>query len=320
MSRMFIFFMLFIGAVAFSVPEAEAKRFGGGGSFGKQRSVSPAQQRQAQPAPSRQQQNQAAPNRQGQQSSGASRWLGPLAGLAAGGLLAAMLFGDGFSGLQIMDFLLIAALAVGAFFLFRMLRRRTASAPQPSPASGPSYDQHEDAGDGEFQREQSAPTAGSGSRRFEVPEIGSDLADGDGVGRGGASAEAIRVRPDWFDEASFLEGAKTHFIRLQAAWDKADMQDIREYTTPELFAHLTLERQKLAGENFTEVVSLETELLDLAEEGDVIIASIRYVGLVREERGAEPTAIREIWHVQRAVDNPQADWFIAGIQQEEESD
>ena len=74
---------LFIG-LSFSF-DAEARRFGGGKSFGaapKHRQVQPQQ---------RQQQKQAQPqqNNTGKTAatSGASRWLGPLAGIAAGGLL-----------------------------------------------------------------------------------------------------------------------------------------------------------------------------------------------------------------------------------------
>jgi predicted lipid-binding transport protein (Tim44 family) len=50
-----------------------------------------------------------APGRAPAAASGASRWLGPLAGLAAGGLLASMFMGDGFQGMQIMDFLIMAS-------------------------------------------------------------------------------------------------------------------------------------------------------------------------------------------------------------------
>ena len=107
-----------------TLPEpAEAKRFGGGGNVGKQYNMPhQADAPRATQTPS-QAQGPAAAGMRTPQTSGASRWLGPLAGLAAGGLLASLFFGDAFSGFQFMDFLLIAALAVGAFLIFRMLRR-----------------------------------------------------------------------------------------------------------------------------------------------------------------------------------------------------
>lgn len=265
------------------VIDAEARRLGGGKSLGRSapshsQSAAP-QQRQATDA---QRQN---PTAAPPQRSGASRWLGPLAGLAAGGLLAALLFGDGFEGFQILDFLLLALLAFMAFKLFRALRGQ--SAPMARTA-------HATAGGGAhggFEHQQ--PPAGGGAEQLQ------------GV-----------HRPGWFNESEFLKAAKAHFIRLQAAWDQGDMQDIREYTTPELFAELTLERQSYGGERqFTEVVSLDAELLDLAREGERIVASVRYWGLIREQQGAEAQPFSEIWHIQRKESEANANWYVAGIEQ-----
>lgn len=278
--------MLLVGLFSLSlvIDDAEARRFGGGKSLGKQ---SPAFSRQApqnqQSATSQQQ------ARQPGATSGASRWLGPLAGLAAGGLLAAMLFGDGFEGFQFLDFLLIAGLAFLGFKLFKAMRARSAMSSQQRYAAA-------------------GPAAGTGT--FETPEIGSGLP--------GNQAVTASSRPAWFDEEEFLRAAKTHFIRLQAAWDAGDMKDIREYTTPELFAELTLERQQSDNvDQFTEVVSLNAELLDVVTLGDQVTASVRYSGLIREAQGAEPQAFSEVWHIQRTLNDPQADWYVAGIQQED---
>ena len=127
------FFAVFL-MVGLTVPDAEARRMGGGKSFGAapMHKSQPAQRQQApqqQATPRNQQTNPAA-------TSGASRWLGPLAGIAAGGLLAAMLFGDGFQGLQLFDILIFGLLA---FVLFKLFSRRTAQAMQrqPHPAGGP---------------------------------------------------------------------------------------------------------------------------------------------------------------------------------------
>lgn len=261
------------------VDDAEARRLGGGKSLGRsapaQSQPSAPQQRQAVPA---QRQNPAGA------TSGARRWLGPLAGLAAGGLLAALLFGDAFEGFQLLDFLLLALLVFVAFRLFRALRGQ--SAPMARAA-------HATAGGGAHGGFEYRAPAGGGAERLQ------------GV-----------HRPGWFNEAEFLKAARTHFIRLQAAWDQGDMQDIREYTTPELFAELTLERQSHGGERqFTEVVSLDAELLDLAREGERIVASVRYSGLIREQRGAEPQPFSEIWYIQRKENEAGANWYVAGIEQ-----
>jgi predicted lipid-binding transport protein (Tim44 family) len=126
-------------------------------------------------------------------------------------------------------------------------------------------------------------------------------------------------RPAWFDEEAFLRAAKTHFIRLQAAWDKQDLKELAEYTTPELFAELSLQLQDRGAQaNYTEVVSLDAELIDLVTEGDRVIASVRFSGLIREGENVEAQPFSEVWHVQRSLSEPGANWYVAGIQQSSE--
>jgi len=298
-----------------ALPEsAEAKRLGGGGSLGKQYKTLP---RQAQP-PQKTTPSQAASTARTPQTSGASRWLGPLAGLAAGGLLASLLFGDAFEGFQFMDFLLIAALAIGAFMLFRMLRRgRAAATPFGAGALGSTLPAG--AGPG---------TAADAYARTPSPEH-SDLA-GAGAAEaaprtGGFIPPAMGAMPPepvgtdqfpyWFDGISFIDGAKTHFIRLQAAWDRADFRDIRDYTTPQLFAELQRERERLGGTQYTEVVRLQAELLTLQRDEDMAVASVRFSGLIREEEQGVAQEFNEVWHVQHPWASPEGDWHIAGIQQ-----
>ena len=278
-----------LAATLVTLPEAEARRFGGGLNLGKQssapRSAPPKQTQQA--APARQ---QAAPGAR----SGASRWLGPLAGLAAGGLLASLFFGDAFEGFQILDFLLIAALVFGGVVLFRAMRRGAPSPVGQGAYAGPS-------GGG--------PPMGTG---YLPPSLG---------GSAPSAMAGEDQAPVWFDGPAFLEGAKTHFIRLQAAWDEADFRDIREYTTPQLFAELQRERSRLGNEaQYTEVVTLDAQLAGVRREGDLVVASVLFSGLIREEESATASSFQELWHVQHAWDNRDGDWFIAGVQQVEVED
>ncbi|NCA70113.1 MAG: Tim44 domain-containing protein [Sphingobacteriia bacterium] len=291
--------MITIGTLAMPV-QVEAKRFGGGSSVGKQSSGMQRQAAQPQRPPQQQAQGQAQPGQaqaaaaQRPAASGASRWLGPLAGLAAGGLLAALLFGDGFEGLQIMDFMLILLLVVGGFMLFRFLRRQAGR-----PAMAP-------AGAGAYQRGAAIPPASRSARPSPLHA---------GMGTRSGPAAGDDDAPAWFDDAGFVEGAKSHFIRLQASWDHADFTDLRAYTTPELFAELQREREKTQGPQSTEVVRLDAELVGVLREGDLVVASILFSGLIREEEHGPADAFREIWHVQHRWDSPAGDWLIAGIQQ-----
>jgi predicted lipid-binding transport protein (Tim44 family) len=290
-------FASFIG-LALGGMDAEAKRLGGGKSMGRSAPVfKPRTPPQATPAQQpRQSQQQAARTASGQpRASGASRWLGPLAGLAAGGLLASLFFGDAFEGFQFFDFLLIGLLIFGAVMLFRALRARSAPlGPRPAPAP---------AG-----MNRAAPRPQGGRPSFEIPEIRS--------AGGGAAGPAEEQRPAWFDEAQFLRAAKNHFVRLQAAWDVGNMEEIREYMTPQLFAELEAERRNYGGQRqYTEVVSVDTELLGLATERDHVVASVRYGGMIREEKGAPAHPFTEIWHIERSLRDPKANWYIAGIEQ-----
>jgi predicted lipid-binding transport protein (Tim44 family) len=53
--------------------------------------------------------------------------------------------------------------------------------------------------------------------------------------------------PAGFDTEAFLRHAKASFIRMQAAWDRSDVNDLREFTTPEVFAELQLQIQERGG-------------------------------------------------------------------------
>ncbi len=297
--------MITVGILS-SPADVEAKRLGGGMNLGKQSS---GMQRQAAPPAQAQRPGQQSPAQTapGQRpASGMSRWLGPLAGLAAGGLLASLFFGDAFNGFQIMDFLLIALLAVGGFMLFRMWKRSQARPgvaaagvgggfAQPGPASA-------------YERRIQAKSAAFGGR----PDS-SILHPGMGDQSGPVAGDDDV--PSWFDGPGFLESAKTHFIRLQAAWDEADLRDIREYTTPRLFADLQRERQKIEGTQYTEVVRLSSELVGVKHEDDLVVASVLFSGLIREDEQGVAEDFREIWHVQHRRETSEGDWLIAGIQQ-----
>ena len=296
MKILFAFVLALFAATLVTLPDAEAKRFGGGMSLGKQFKSTPrTAPRQAQQGAANSSKAAGAAGAAGR-TSGASRWLGPLAGLAAGGLLASLFMGDGFEGIQFMDILLIGGLIIGGMMLFKAMRRRS-----PAVAG---------AGASAYGGPVPAPTMGRDQGQgLMLPNLGA-------AAGAATAAEGEDEAPSWFDGASFLEGSKTHFIRLQAAWDKADFRDIREYTTPQLYAELQRERQRLGeGAQYTEVVTLDAEIVGIRRDGDQAVASVVFAGLIREEENAAADSFREIWHVQHDWDKSEGDWFIAGVQQ-----
>jgi predicted lipid-binding transport protein (Tim44 family) len=118
--------------------------------------------------------------------------------------------------------------------------------------------------------------------------------------------------PAGFDAQAFLRGAKTNFIKLQLANDAGAMEEIREFTTDEMFSELSRERAR-AGQQ-TDVVALDAQLLEVATEGDRHWASVRFSGQVRETPGGEAAAFSEVWHLAKPV-NGSSGWLLAGIQQ-----
>jgi predicted lipid-binding transport protein (Tim44 family) len=122
--------------------------------------------------------------------------------------------------------------------------------------------------------------------------------------------------PAAFDAEGFARTAKMIFIRLQAANDSADLNDLRAFTSPEMFAELSMDlRDRPAGhQQTTEVVSIESEVLDVTDEVTQQVVSVRFRGQVREEAGAQPVAVDEVWHLTKPTDGSRS-WAIAGIEQ-----
>lgn len=252
----FILVTFFIFGLA--TTEAQAKRFGGGRSFGMQRSTSSFTR-------SRPTQSPLQPNVNRSRS-----WLAPLAGIMAGGLIASLFMGNGFgSGL-------LAWLAVGTVLLLvvRLLRPRTQPHYQTSNHS--MYEMNRN----QYTASQPTPLTSSA------------------------------VYPTDFDSNAFLREAKVQFLRLQTANDNKNLNDIREFTTPEIFAEIQLQIQERDDHhNQTVVDLLDAELVDVSVETPYTIASVRFTGRIREENVA--SAINEIWHFRKEGFH----WLVSGVQQ-----
>jgi predicted lipid-binding transport protein (Tim44 family) len=261
---------------AMVVEDVEARRLGAGRSTGVQRNVTaPPAQTPARPA-----QQQAAPAGQQQNAAPAAaasqnRWLPMLGGLALGGLLGYLFAGNGLLGI-----LVVALLAVGIALAVRaLMRRRTAEAPRPMQLAG-------------FGRDMAAappPAQASAPQRAAVPA--------------------------GFDSAGFLRAAKLNFVKLQMANDSGRLDEIREFTTPELFEDLRREVvERGAAAQHTDVARLDADLLEVATQGGSHWASVRFSGTVRESPGTAAEGFEEVWNLVKPVDGSSG-WLLAGIQQ-----
>ena len=308
-------------------PEADAKRLGGARSSGMQRSTpdKPVQNSQATPAtPANAATPASAPAAGATAAAPKRNWLGPIAGLAAGLGLAALFSSLGM-GAGLANFVMIALLALVAVVAIRFLMRRFGPNAQGSPlamagaaagtgaapvASPPPRFVDERPG---MQRDALAPTIGSDLR----PPLAVDgLAPAAPAAAGLATgAPVVHTLPAGFDREAFERLAKMIFIRMQAANDSADLNDLRNFTTPELFASLRLDLQDRGdAKQATDVQKVEAQVLDFAEEREQQIVSVRFTGLVKEAEGTAAEAFDEIWHLVKPKDDSR-NWSIAGIQQ-----
>jgi len=299
--RILAFLTLALFTFSLMAFDAEARRMGGGKSLGKQRDSMNLNKQQAAPKPQPQQAAGASTAAAGgAAAAGGSKWLGPLAGLAAGGLLAALFMGGAFDGINMMDILVLIALAAGIFFVMRMLGRR-------AQAQGGTSRPMQYAGGGVGQTTGGMPSSGHDGATAGRDSFSTNVQQPD---------QANTSIPADFDEDGFLKQAKRSFIALQAAHDAQDLEEIRDFTTPELLAGLIpqIKQHSSAGQQ-TEVLFIEANLLDLVTEGNQAVASVRFNGQLRESPDAQAESFDEIWHVQKDLDDRRSAWLLAGIQQ-----
>ena len=300
---------------------SEAARLGGGKSSGMQRAAP------AKPAQNTPPSNAASPTPATPAAAPAPapkrNWMGPLAGLAAG-LGIAALFSHFGMGEGLANFVMIALLAVAAFVVIRLVMRRFGGGgAQASPMAMAGASAGAGAGavaqpPPRFVDERPGMQTDT-QRAALAPVIGSNLQPPLAVS-GLAAAAAINTPtaptlPPGFDREAFERLAKMIFIRMQAANDSADLNDLRTFTTPELFASLRIDlHDRGDAKQQTDVVKVEAQVLELAEEAGQQIVSVRFEGLIRETAGAEPAPFDEVWHLVKPSDDSRA-WAIAGIQQ-----
>lgn len=303
MKKLLMAAVVSLSALMLVAPQADAKRLGGGGSFGKQSQSysrqAPSQYSQptnaAKPAP--------APGTAGAAGTAAAKpspWKGMLGGALLGLGLGALLSHFGIGGAlagMISTVLMIALFAFIIMFVIRMIRSNRGAPSEPSFANG--YSQE--------------PMA-----RSITPEIGSGLNPASSAAAGGAATSMgapVEALPADFNVESFLRNAKGYFIRLQAAWDRGDVNDIREFTTPEMFAELRLQLQERgATPNVTDVVSLDAVFYGVETVGQEYIASVKFSGMIREADHAPTEPFTEAWNLSKPV-NGSGGWVLAGIQQ-----
>jgi predicted lipid-binding transport protein (Tim44 family) len=198
---------------------------------------------------------------------------------------------------------------MAALFVWRMLRGGNAARPMErrmEPAYGGA----------------SAPRAEPASAPAYVPQPRSTARPGSVAATlGGTGSTDVMQSPPRpgnvpadFDAEGFLRNAKVHFHRLQAAWDRRDLGDLSEFTTPEVFAELRTQLSEQAGATRNDVATLDADLLGIDEGPGDWLASVRFRGTIREDGGSAAETFEEIWNLSKRKDG-RTGWLLAGIQQ-----
>ncbi|MCU7369682.1 Tim44-like domain-containing protein [Paucibacter sp. O1-1] len=283
-----------IAALSLSLVAADvqAKRLGGGGM---KRSVPTQPAKPATPpqnAPAQQQ--NAAPQQAAAPTAGAAAaapkrsWMGPVAGLAAGLGLAALAshfgFGEALANIMTMVLLGLVVMVVIGFVMRRMAAKKAASQGLQFAGAGAPFGQ--------------AP----------APVMPAPMA----MPAGGSAPVAAAPVSD-FDTSGFEQIAKRVFIRMQAANDAGDQNDLRRFTTPEMYASIQQELLDRKGTQRTDVLELQAQVVERVEERGEQIVSVRFSGLIREQSEAAAQPFDEVWHLVRPLDESR-EWAIAGIQ------
>ena len=284
MKKLWIGFAAALLSVGLIATEADAAKLGGARSLGAQRNVTSAPPAAAPAKPAQQAAPAAA---QPQPATGFARWAPLLGGLALGGALGWLMGANGMGGLMV-GLLLVGLLVFAGIFVVRMLTQRRGEAPQRMQYAG----------------------LGMGNETVAAPPpsqaAGVDVQ---------AAPVATGNLPAGFDVAGFLRGAKLNYMKLQIANDQGNLDELREFTTDELFEELKKDVAARGGaKQQTDVMALNADLLEVVTEADKHWASVRFSGTLRESPGDAPQGFEEVWNLAKPVSGP-GGWQLAGIQQ-----
>jgi predicted lipid-binding transport protein (Tim44 family) len=268
---------------------AEAKKLGGGKSFGSVFKTAP--------APKKATTNSFNSNKSATTNNTSNKrglMGGLLGGLLAGGLLAAF-FGGAFEGIQFMDILIMGLIAFLIFkFMRGMLGAKQASMNQNQPAyGGMNREPHAQPNVHNFEQSSGASTGGFGAQ---------------------AQSDVPHNYPQGFDKAAFIEGAREHYRILQGAWNYNQLDTIKEYVSESLFEDLKSERAKLEGEQHTDVMYVDAEIVRADYDQNRAQLSLQFSGRYRDAVEGIEEDIEDIWHLERDLTVPDAPWMIIGIQ------
>jgi hypothetical protein len=119
--------------------------------------------------------------------------------------------------------------------------------------------------------------------------------------------------PPALGRVQLLKELRLHFVSLQTAWDRGEMDSMRSLTTPEMLHEFSQQGQdagSISVGQCTEVVLLRAHLLGFEDLRGALVVTVEFSGLMREgpERGADP--FRELWMLTKSKQGSE-NWRLA---------
>jgi len=134
---------------------------------------------------------------------------------------------------------------------------------------------------------------------------------------------ARALRPQ-IDENHFLQAARDIFVRMQSAWDKQDIDDIRHFCTAEVAGKIEADLQGMGGiRTHNEVGMLDGSIVDSWIEADHEWVAVEFTAMLREQEldaegsttGETTHEVHETWIFRHDPQSEDPTWYLAGIQQ-----
>jgi len=104
---------------------------------------------------------------------------------------------------------------------------------------------------------------------------------------------------------------------MQSSWDKRDLEDIRQFVSPEVWAEIEHQAQEDPQSGKTELLLINPRILEARETDSQTVVSVFYDVMMRENQAETAKQVREVWHFSRDTRSPEAFWVLEGIQQVE---
>lgn len=124
---------------------------------------------------------------------------------------------------------------------------------------------------------------------------------------------AVEKTADGVEAQYFLRQAKGMFLHIQSMNTPENVSEVEKYMTPELY--LDIKSTITANDFVADFSQLDGRLLESVVNNDKYVASVLFSGKVSDSPTSPVIDFNEIWHFVKPLNNVNAKWLVAGIQQ-----